>query len=151
MKDKVVFKSGEFTDFSGKVRQVTFCAVSIEEDSFVNTVADTLLESGVIPLDLVVKKIVLGVSVQNPGDTEVNPELAKIISEGKARKFKSSLGALYSTNKGMINYRVVEALLEQELDFFSQNPGNYIAGYNKDKALYNENPKAYYDKYLIGK
>lgn len=150
MKDKVVFKSGDFTDFTGKVRSVTFCAVSIEEDSFVNNIQDILLDVNVTNTDLVVKKIVLGVAVQNPSDDTVNLELAKTISEGKARKFKSSLGALYSTNKGMINYRVVEALLEQELDFFQQNPGNYIAGYNKDKALYNKNPKAYYDKYLIG-
>lgn len=149
MKDKVVFKSGEFTDFTGKVRQVTFCAVSIEEDCVVTPIADLLLNVPEVTSDLTVKKIVLGVSVQNPGDNEVNLELAKTIAEGKARKFKSSLGALYSTNKGMINYRVVEALLEQELDFFSQNPGNYIAGYNKDKALYNEMPAAYFAKYKI--
>lgn len=147
MKDKVVFKSGEFTDFTGTVRNVTFCAVSILESSFISTIEDVLLDSDNIKYDLVVKKIVLGVAVQNPGDPIVDLELSKTISEGKARKFKSSLGALYSTSRGMINYKVVEALLEQELDFFRQSPGNYIAGYNKDKELYLKDPAAYYNKY----
>lgn len=150
MKDKVVFKSGEFIDFTGVSRNVTFCAVSILEDSIVTSIVDLLLNVPEVSSDLSVKKIVLGVAVQNPGDIVPNMDLSKIIAEGKARKFKSSLGALYSTSKGMINYKVVEALLEQELEFFKQNPGNYIAGYNKDKALYKENPESYYDKYLIG-
>lgn len=147
MKDRIVFKSGEFIDFTGKTRLVTFCAVSIEEECLVTPIRDFLLNVPEITNDLTVKKIVLGVAVQNPSDDKVNLELAKTIAEGKARKFKSSLGALYSTNKGMINYRVVEALLEQELDFFQHNPGNYIAGYNKDKELYLKDPSKYYAKY----
>ena len=31
MKDRVVFKTGKFTDFSGKERVVTFCAISTED------------------------------------------------------------------------------------------------------------------------
>ena len=52
-----------------------------------------------------------------------NVELSKIIAEGKAIKEKSCIGKLYSTEKGFINGTVVQALLDQELAFFKQNPG----------------------------
>ena len=69
------------------------------------------------------------------------------IAEGKARKEKSRVGTLLSTSKGMINTKVVEALLEQELEYFKQNPGVYIKGYNRDKELFSKSPELYYKKF----
>ena len=136
MKDRVVFKTGKFTDFSGKERVVTFCAISTEDIDMFD------------PYEAV-KKVLLGVSVQNPRDDKNNDVLSKVVAEGKARKEKSRVATLYSDRKGVINHRVVEALLEQELEYFKQNPGVYIAGYNKDKELFKINPSEYFKKYGI--
>lgn len=130
MKDKVVFKSDVFTDFTGKVRQVVFCAITKNVDF----------------LD-VKKELYLGVSVQNPADEVCDIELGKKIAEGKARKSKSRIGELYSSNSGMINTKVVGALLEQELEFFQQNPGVYLKGYNRDKKLFETSPEEYHKKF----
>lgn len=121
MKDKVVFKVGEFTDFNNVVRQVIFCAVSTNADVFIGGLED-------YPLEESNKKIVLGVAVQNAND-KPNLELGKIIAEGKARKQKSRIGTIYSTNSGLINSKVVNALLDQELEYFKQSPQVYIKGY----------------------
>lgn len=139
MKDRVIFKVGEFTDFSGKTRQVIFCAVSTKvyssgyDDNY-NSYETT-------------KSLYLGVSVQNPNDSVADPILGMKIAEGKARKEKSRVGTLLSTSKGMINTKVVEALLEQELEYFKQNPGVYIKGYNRDKELFLKSPELYYKKF----
>lgn len=121
MKDKIVFKVGTFVDFNNVERQVIFCAVS--------TNCDEVLDSWEEPyLANINKKLLLGVSVQNVND-EPNLELGKVIAEGKARKQKSRIGTIYSSNKGMINAKVVDALLEQELEHFKQSPQSYIKSY----------------------
>jgi hypothetical protein len=123
MKDRVIFKTGEFTDFNGLVRQVIFCAISTECEVLIDSWDEPFAEH-------VNKKLLLGVAVQNANDVP-NIELGKIIAEGKARKQKSRVGTIFSTTKGMINSKVVEALLEQELDHFKQSPQSYIRGYAK--------------------
>lgn len=123
MKDKIVFKIDTFVDFSGRERQIVFCAIS--------TNCDEILDSWQEPhLENINKKLLLGVAVQNPND-EPNLELGKIIAEGKARKQKSRIGTIYSTNNGMINGKVVEALLEQEMYHFKESPQVYIKGYSR--------------------
>lgn len=140
-KEKVVFKVGSFTDFAGNVREVIFCAISKSQEIF---------PDGKDKPSTVLKSVDLGVSVQSPNDLSAkNTELGKIIAEGKTRKQKSRVGTMFSTNTGFINKLVVEALLEQELEYFKQNPGKYIAGYNKDKQLYCLNPLEYYAKFGI--
>ena len=137
---KKVFKVGKFVDFAGIEREVIFAAISQElsQGEFFNW---STAEGG----DLV-KEIRIGVSVQSFKDPIVKTELGKIIAEGKALKEKSCVGKLFSTQKGFINSTVVEALLNQELNFFKQNPGKYIKGYNKDKELFLQNPTLYWTK-----
>ena len=141
---KKVSKLGSFIDFAGEERQVTFAAVSQELD----LVISVKLGNVAIGQDNLLKEVRIGVAVQSPKDLgkDPNPELSKIIAEGKALKEKSCIGKLYSTEKGFINGTVVQVLLDQELAFFKQNPGKYIKGYNKDKALYESDPDAYLDK-----
>lgn len=130
MKDKVIFKVGEFIDFNNIPRQVVFCAISCEYDGIVDSwsVADS---------DTINKRVLLGIAVQNVND-EPNLELGKVIAQGKARNYKSRIGVLYSSNKGLINRRVVEALLEQELEHFKQAPQVYIKGYAKALEKFNK-------------
>jgi len=142
---KKVFKLGSFIDFAGQERQVTFAAVSQELKECVGA---TFNEEIMQNFNWLVKEVRLGVAVQSPKDLVPNVELSKIIAEGKAIKEKSCIGKLYSTEKGFINGTVVQALLDQELAFFKQNPGKYIKGYNKDKALFESDEDAYYNKML---
>jgi len=127
---KITYKIDKFTDFSGYTREFIFCAVSIEN---IDSKDD-------------MKVLRIGVSVQNPKDAEIDTELGKRISYGKAMKNKSCCGIIVSNNKGMINTKVVNALLEQEAEYFKINPGKYLKGYNKDRELYNSNSDLYYDK-----
>lgn len=135
--EKVVFKSDYFVDFTGETRQVVFCAVSSEIDGEIYDYDQPLCRHQDVE-----KQLWIGVSVQNPRDLE-NEELGKIVAEGKARKLKSRYATIYATNKGLINYRMVNALLEQELEYFKQNPGKYIKGYDKDKQLFENDSRAY--------
>lgn len=122
---KIVYKTGVFTDFTGMEREVIFCAISVDEGK-----------------DSPIKMLNIGIAVQNPKDAR-NTELGKTIASGKALKPKSSVGRILTDNKGFINTKVVNALLEQEFEYFRTNPGAYLASYNKDKALYKVDPAAY--------
>ena len=143
--EKVVYKIDFFTDFSGLKRQVIFCAVTLNKQT---TIIEDDIESDE-DFEFSEKYLSLGVSVQNPQDLKPNEELGKTIALGKAKKDKSCIGKLYTTNKGFINQKVVEALLEQEMSFFKNSPGMYLKGYNKDKELYQKNAQAYLNKYKI--
>lgn len=138
---KKVFKVDSFVDFSGQSRQVVMAAISQEIDDL--TVHGNELWYNPVYL---IKVLKLGIAVQSPKDLVANVELGKVIAEGKALKNKSCIGKIYSTEKGFINTRVVEALLDQEMDFFKQNPGKYIKGYDKDKELYLKFPLLYLEK-----
>lgn len=119
-KEKVVFKQDQFVDFKGNTRNFCFCAIS------------TVMDFGNPEINM--KRLDIGISIQNEADV-YNPSIGKIIAEGKARK--KPCGTIISSNIGMINTKVVSALLEQESEYFKENPGKYIAGYNnaRDKHL----------------
>ena len=165
--EKVVYKVGKFTDFAGFEREVVLCAVSqsfegetkgsswVEnyENGYITNfiygrVSSTLPVYKQTPSDNLTKVLRLGISVQNPMD-KPNTELGKTIALGKAKKDKSCFGKIYSTKSGFINQKMVEALLEQELEYFQNSPQVYIKGYNKDKELFEKNPNSYYEKYKL--
>lgn len=129
---KVVYKEGTFVDYAGRRRQVIFAAVSTDEIDI-----DVLPEKWDEPYIKIEKVLDVGVSVQYFKD-EPNIELGKTIAKGKAEKEKSRLFRIYCENKGAINTKMVNALLEQELEYFQQNPGKYIASYNRHKELYEQ-------------
>ena len=79
-----------------------------------------------------------GVSVCQPED-EFDENMGVQIALGKARKLHNH--ALYSTDPGLINRGVVNALLDQEVAFFKQCPGKYLKGYDTAKAIYEEGRK----------
>ena len=76
----------------------------------------------------IVKGLKLGFAICNPID-EFNEELGKRIAIGRARKNEKY--ALYATELGYINYKLVKAFLEQEAEYFKANPATRIAGYKR--------------------
>lgn len=81
-------------------------------------------------LDTVVKALRLGWAICNPKD-KFDEKLGKTIAIGRARK--SSEVALYATQLGYINTKLVKAFLEQEAEYFKANPETCIAGYKRKK------------------
>ena len=110
------YKIGTFKDFTGAERHYVMAAVSIEFNN----------KSKILSV---------GVSVCRPAD-KFDEELGKRIAQGKAEKgYKHTLT---TCSPGMINDKVVKALLEQESEFFENNPGYYLAGYDADIKKYKE-------------
>lgn len=131
--ERTSYKIDKFIDFAGFEREFVMCAVSTDQISYFGE-----------------KHLRLGISVQNPRDVVVNTELSKVIAKGKALKDKSCIGSIkVEWNDGMINNRVVNALLEQESEYFKMNPGKYLAGYNKDKELFLKDSKLYISKFNL--
>jgi hypothetical protein len=83
MKDRVIFNTGFFTDFAGRERMVTFCAISTEE-----YVVNEKLFTDFPEKELSEKTLHLGVSVQSPADADLEPNisLSKIIAEGNKQR-----------------------------------------------------------------
>lgn len=79
-------------------------------------------------IDQLVKGVKLGFAICNPCDV-FNEELGKTIAIGRARKNASY--ALYATELGYINTKLVRAFLEQEAEYFKHNPESRIAGYKR--------------------
>jgi hypothetical protein len=128
-KNKTVYLQGTFKDYAGIERPYIFCAVSVIEEGWVVTENDNE--------DLIVKTLRIGLSVVHEVDLEKSTEeLGKQIAYGKAMSSKAC-SVLYSNNSGLINTAVVEALLRQEEKHFLNNPGKYIAGYEKARINHN--------------
>lgn len=135
VKQRVVFHQGMFIDYKGNQRNYIMAAVSelMPESSSViyldeNKPANLIMSN-------VVKKLSIGFAVCSPEDVW-DEELGKTIALGKA--IKRPARVMYVTDAGMINTRVVEALMEQEAVYFENNPGSVIKGYSDAEAKYNE-------------
>ena len=167
--EKVVYKIGKFIDFAGYEREVVLCAVSQEcyriignNHNLLNGSAITCTCDGQYWTVGVPKKVQndesekvlrLGIAIQNPQDSLINSntELAKKIALGKAKNDRSCIGKIYSTKSGFINQKMVEAFLDQELEYFQNAPHLYIKGYKKDKELFESSPMAYYSKFKLNR
>ena len=138
-KEKVASIQKYFIDFEGNCRLFTIAAVSVISEGITALDFTTLSIGSDDTVDIVGesidKKLLLGVSVQRKGDEE-DRDLGLTIAIGKAKKDKTRIATLYSTDSGLINSKMVSALLEQEAEFFINNPGKYLKGYNKDKEKY---------------
>ena len=133
MKERVEYRIDSFTDYANIERKFIMAAVSQEVDAVITDYSD----SDAVHCDGV-KKLSIGVAICNPED-EFNEEVGKTIALGKARK--GNKHAFYSTDSGLINRGVVNALLDQEVAFFKQCPGKYLKGYDTAKAIYEEGRK----------
>lgn len=126
---KVEYIVDSFVDYTGTTRKFVMAAVSMHETANVD-----IFENDYV-IDNDNKVLSIGVSVCRPADT-FNEELGKHIAEGKAIKYRDH--AIYAVDAGLINDKMVKALLEQEADYFKVNPGRYLAGYDKDAKKYKQ-------------
>lgn len=121
-----IFKSGTFEDYEGRVRRVTICCVP--KDSCCGYT-----------------ELLIGVAVQNPKDFD-DLELSKVISKGKAIKYKSRCAQIDIDTK-FLNIDLIESILNNIFAQFKNNPGKFLKGYNKDKELYEKDPYEYKAKF----
>ena len=155
--------TGKFTDYRGNERDFTMVAVSIpmkDEDAIVtrpveyetsyevpakNVLNEETGQIGFVPartetyvdeydevLAPVTKMLSIGVAVRCVRDEDKG--LGEQIAYGKAITLLNH--TLYVSHSGMINTKMVRALLEQEADYFVKDPGSYITGYNADKLRF---------------
>lgn len=128
---KYAYKVDKFTDYTGLEREFIIAAVSVPGYS-----------EQLLPIDdwncsqIDCEKVLyLGVSVRHPSD-KYDQEIGKKIAVGKALKLKGK--QLFVSHAGLINTKMVEALLEQEAEYFKRDPSSYIAGYRQQERKWKE-------------
>ena len=142
MKERVEIITDSFTDYVDKVHHFVIVAlsqtlptyegeletsytrnsqnrVSYEVNEYVDDYGNTEY------FGQVVKVLRLGISICNPTDA-FNEEVGIRKAIARAR---NSEPVLYASNLGIINTRVVKAVLEQEAEYLKNNPENFISGY----------------------
>jgi hypothetical protein len=151
---------GTFIDYRGMERDFTMVAVTIPIKSWNSKVVVSLMEemyqsknetisnseeieTGYMYTDFaeVRKMLSIGVAVRCNRDKDLG--LGEYIAYGKAiRSASEPYGhVIFVTHTGMINTKMVQALLEQESEHFKKDPGAYIKGYNSDRDRYNKTGK----------
>lgn len=83
----------------------------------------------------ITKSLRIGISVCNPVD-KFNKSIGKAKAIARARM---SDPVLFVKNTGLINTKVVRALLEQESEYLKNNPELLIKGYKESKLRYERN------------
>ena len=138
---KVEFKIDTFVDFAGIEREFILAAVSVpvpwndhhiwipDIDSIIDRQweDDTRINAE--------KYLLIGISVRNAAD-KYDEEIGKRIAVGKALKLKGK--QIIASHAGLINTKMVQALLEQEAEYFKRDPQSYIAGYNDAKRKWEQ-------------
>lgn len=138
VKNRVVYRNGIFTDYKGNQRQYIVAAVSERTDDCYGIPATVVcggMKPDIIETRDAVKKLTLGFAICSPED-KWDEELGKTIALGKAVKRPARV--MWVSHAGMINTDVVNALVEQEMKFFENNPGCVIAGYDEAKRKYEQ-------------
>ena len=130
MKQKIVTVVSEFTDFKGQIHKFVVAAVSEPVDAAIDIYGG---EGSVYDYTDAQKVVKLGVAICNPVD-KFGEEKGKMIAINKANQ--NGDYALYATLPGMINTAVVNALVNQEVEFIKANPGRVIPGYVDEKIKY---------------
>ena len=130
---KVNYHIDKFIDNNGIEREFILAAVSIDlrkDKSVIYSEATIGVTTGEVAYDME-KVLCLGIAVRRIEDT-FNEELGKKIALGKALKVidNPNKGKLiFVSDAGLINTKMVEALLEQEALYFKRDPRCYIKGY----------------------
>ena len=140
------YKVDEFIDYAGNTRKFVIAAVSIQSNGLINAYDNE--QDDFVVVNNYEKILSVGISVCRPSD-EFDENLGVTIAEGKA--IKNQDHAMYISDGGLVNNKLVDALLEQEAEFFKKDPGYYLAGYNNDAKKYQENKSLKeYEKTLEG-
>lgn len=160
--------TGQFEDYRGNKRDFTMVAVSVPmddnsaevvmpvdvireytvkerqvlDDETGNLITEPehterYVDEDIVSVANVSKMLSVGVAVRSMRDTDNG--MGVRIAYGKALKYRDH--RLYVTHPGMINTKMVQALIEQEAEHFRKDPGSYLVGYNADKARYQKTGK----------
>lgn len=143
---KTEFKIDKFVDYAGIEREFILAAVSVplsskayvyvlDPKSYVKYNDDNSIyvdDYYAVPTE---KYLLIGISVRNAED-KYDEEIGKRIAVGKALKGKGK--QIYASHAGLINTKMVQALLEQEAEYFKRDPQSYIAGYRNAEKRWKE-------------
>ena len=139
MKEVVNYRKGEFVDYNGETHHFVVAAVSTTDICEDGSLWLTLYNNRDInPIDAeeMTKALFVGVAVCNPKD-EFDEEKGKMIAYNKATNVKSlHHPAMFTTRPGFINTEVVEALLNNIVNYIKKDPGSVIAGYDDAKKKF---------------
>lgn len=134
---KTEFLIDKFTDYALREREFILAAVSVplrcDEELYIPDITSYQEDYGTcyyeedvaVPMK---KYLLLGIAIKHPDD-KFDDKIGKRIAVGKALKMKGK--QLIASDPGLINTKMVRALLEQEAGYFKRNPEAYIAGYKK--------------------
>ena len=162
MKEHIEFITDSFTDYAGKVHPFVIAALSknlpirsgqlednpVSEDDIpvIHEVGTYVEDYGTLDyLGTVTKVVCLGVSICNPTDT-FDEKVGALKAAARAHDAKP---VLYASKPGVINTKVVKALLEQEAEYLKNNPENFIVGYAdmRDRYLTRQKMEAMKDQF----
>lgn len=121
-KERIITHVDSFVDANGDERHFVIAAVTEHFEE-----GDVTAEDEYNYYDIA-KGVKVGFAICNPTDT-FNEELGKTIAVGRARK--NADYALLATKAGYINTKLIQAFLEQEAEYFVNNPEYQIAGYKR--------------------
>lgn len=128
-KEVVTYKNGEFVDYMGNTHKFVVAGVSTSNFDITMNMYDEYGDDADLDY-LVPKGVFIGIAVCNPKD-EFDEEKGKMIAYNKAVHVKNlNHPAMYSTRPGFINTAVVDALLDNIVNYISKDPGSVIPGYN---------------------
>lgn len=134
MKEIVNYRKGQFTDYVGNVHHFVVAAVSTtkpcDPDSDLYLTEYDNAYGDLIDGEPINKALLIGIAICNPRD-EFDEEKGKKIAYNKAVNVKSlHHPAIYTTRPGYINTAVVEAVLDNIVNYIGKDPGSVIPGYN---------------------
>lgn len=139
MKEVVNYRKGEFVDYNGETHHFIVAAVSTTDVVMNGSLWLTLYDGNTghpVDAEEMTKGLFIGVSVCNPKD-EFDEEKGKMIAYNKATNAKNlHHPAMFTTRPGYINTEVVEALLNNIVNYIKKDPGSVIAGYDEAKKKF---------------
>lgn len=132
--------TGVFTDYKGLQHHITVVATSqsakeVDEYGTCYEVSTYIEDEGSYYYCGLAKTLRIGISICNPEDT-YNEKVGYNKALARAR---ASQPVMFVTKAGIINTKMVKALLEQELEFAINNPDTIIPGYSETMQTYLRN------------
>ena len=155
MKEHIETITSEFVDYKGEKHYFIIAAISQNFPKFLNIdknsnnvkigndrtpvfyeVNEYIEDYGMTEYSIpITKSLRIGISICNPVD-KFNKSIGKAKAIARARM---SDPVLFVKNAGLINSKVVRALLEQESEYLKNNPELLIKGYKESKLRYERN------------
>lgn len=155
MKEHIETITSEFVDYKGEKHYFIIAAISQNFPKFLNIdknsnnvkigndrtpvfyeVNEYIEGYGTTEYSIsITKSLRIGISICNPVD-KFNESIGKAKAIARA---KMSDPVLFVKNAGLINSKVVRALLEQESEYLKNNPELLIKGYKESKLRYERN------------